>query len=69
MNTYQIVEERYQPTPNTAEYGYGDYAKTKTVVLAEVEAESEKEAKKLAKQINKSIRFSGINGAWVREVV
>ena len=27
-----------------------------------------KEAKKLAKQIDKSIRFSGINGAWVREV-
>ena len=68
MKTYQIVEEFYLPTPNIAEYGYGDYAKTKTVVLAEVEAESEKEAKKLAKQINKSIRFSGINGAWVRKV-
>ena len=68
MNTYQIVEERYEPTPNTAEYGYGDYAKRKVVVLSEVEADSEKQAKKLAKQINKNIRFSGINGAWVREV-
>ena len=68
MNIYQIVEERYEPTPNTAEYGYGDYAKRKVVVLAEVEADSEKQAKKLAKQINKNIRFSCVNGAWVREV-
>lgn len=68
MALYQIKETRYFPTPNTAEYGFGDYSKSEVVVVASVQADSEKEAKKLAKKIDKSIRFSGINGAWVSEV-
>ena len=62
---YYIMDERYFPTPNTAEYGFGDYRKSETYVRAEVEAESEREAQKLAKRIDKTIRFSGINGCWI----
>ena len=64
---YHIVDERFVPTPNTAEYGFGDYAKSERYVRLTVTAETEKEAKKLARREDKGIRFSGFSGCSLYE--
>ena len=64
---YHIVDERFVPKPNTAEYGFGDYAKSERYVRLTVTAETEKEAKKLARREDKGIRFSGFSGCSLYE--
>lgn len=64
---YHVVDTRYAPTPNTAEYGFGDYAKSERFVRLTITAETEKEAKKLARREDKGIRFSGFAGCSIYE--
>lgn len=62
---YHVVDTRYVPTPNTAEYGFGDYAKSERYVRLTINADTEKDAKKLARREDKAIRFSGFAGCSI----
>lgn len=62
---YHVIDTRYFRTPNTAEYGFGDYSKSERYVRLTITADTEKEAKKLARREDKAIRFSGINGCSI----
>ena len=72
MSRYYAIDQGYNYSENTGEYGFGDYPENLLCFLGVVEAASRREAISKIKKIHKQasgykVGFTGVDGAWIME--